>query len=514
MRVTGDGGRLAYAAALAALLGAGVVYRSWGVVIGEPLDFWADEAWWAVLIERVSLAEFSLRPVGYVWLSQRLAAFGDPEFMLRLPSWLAALGTLAFTTASARRLLGSRAVVLLVVCLVALHPKLIAFAKEFKPYAIEAFLYSAVIHCGLVCRARTAIWTGAVAALPFAYNLVFLYPGLAAATVPRGLRARPLALLLCVAAAGAVVAFGAIQVHAALDLGVRHAIWGEKYGVFPPPGGVFDAVRWYASATWSLLQLPAALPAPHATLSALLPPVLASASVLGAGFLVLRRRFALLLLLGGPMAFAGVANVFEFWPYGAFRTNLFLIPPLALLVGVGLQTLADAPPLRLAVPVAALACAVLFAVASPGQHRMKHAADWAPSPQLTQALGAMQSRLRADPSPIANVIIADWHSWRVLRYYLEFDTRASYAALRDSAALVRGPVTGREALAALIADAHRDARARDGVTRVWVVITKLDRFEAVLDDPHVRGYAVHRQAFATHDADYHPVLVELRVAGR
>ena len=506
--------RTAYAAALAALLLAGVLFRSWGVVIGETLDFWADEAWWAELMARVSLAEFSLRPVGYVWLSQRLVAFGDPELVLRLPSYVAALGTLAFTTASAHRLFASRVVVLLVVCLVALHPKLIAFAKEFKPYAVEAFVYSAFIYYGLVGRARAAVWVGALAALPFAYNVVFLYPGLAAATLPRWLRERPLASLLCLAAACVVVALAAIQIHAALDLGARHAIWGDKYGVFPPPGGTTDTVRWYARATWNLLRFPAALPTPHASLSAPLASVCAAVAVFGAWMLARRRRFALLLLLVGPVAFAGVANAFEFWPYGAFRTNLFMIPPLALLVGVGMQALMAWSPLRGVVSAAALAAIAVWVVASPGQHRMKQAADWAPAPQLTQALSAMQSRLRADAEPAANVIIADWHSWRVFHYYLDFDARASYADLRAAASLVRGPVTGRAALIALLSDAHREAQARDGVTRVWLVITKLDRFAPVLDDPLVREFAVHRQAFATHDADYHPVLVELRIPGR
>ena len=145
---------------------------------------------------------------------------------------------------------------------------------------------------------------------------------------------------------------------------------------------------------------------------------------------------------------------------------------------------------------------------------MKHAADWAPSPQLTQTLDEMQQRLRADPTPAKNVIIADWHSWRVLRYYLEFDTRKAYVDLRASTTLVRGPLTGHAELAALVAATRDDAQARAGVTRIWLVVTKLDRFEALLSDPLVRELAVDTRRFATHDPAYHPILVELRVRGR
>lgn len=514
MAVT-DRSQVAFVIAVLAVFAVGIAFRSWGVLV-STFDFWADEAWWATLTTHIALTESGIRPIGYLWLSQYLATFDHPELTLRLPSYLAGIGTMVCVYLAARRLLTLRVLALLALCLVALNPKLIAFAKEFKPYSLETFVHSGLLLWAIVCMQRRRVGVAfpavALAVLPFCYNILFLYPGLALAMLAMSRiwhRVKPLhwagfalagTLLLLLLHGFASEALGTAE---------RARFWGDKYGVFPPAdAGALSLADWYLRNTWVLVSMPGGtMTAAQVTFGI--------SYLVGVGALVATRRFTELVLLVGPLVFVAFANGLGYWPYGPFRTNIFLFPYFILVACYGLDRLITHRRLR---AFAIAAVVILFASMVPLEPRaltMKHARDWAPAPQLTEVLDEMQDRLAADPTPAANVIVADWHAWRPLEYYLERSPhgRDTYARLRMETTLVQErPLVGVDRLSALVEAAHCTG-APVGSTRVWVVIVKLDRFADFLTHPLVGAYGVHQRRFATHDPLYHPVLVEMRVPG-
>lgn len=509
-----DRSQVAIVAAGLVVFAAGVAFRSWGVLFGT-FDFWADEAWWATLTTRIALTESGIRPIGYMWLSQHLAAFNNPELMLRLPSYLAGIGTMLCVYLAARRLLTLRMLALLALCLVALNPKLIAFAKEFKPYSLETFVHSGLLLWALVCYQRRRMGVAfpavALAALPFCYNIMFLYPGLALAMLALSRiwhRVTPLQWAAIASASVLLVLFLHGFASEALGTAERARFWGEKYGVFPPADAeALSVVGWYLRNTWHLVTMPGG--------TTMVAKIAFGVSFLvGVGALVAARLFTPLALLVGPLVLVLLANGLGYWPYGPFRTNIFLFPYFILVACYGLDRLAAHRRLR---AFAIAAAVILFASMVPLEPRaltMKHARDWAPAPQLTKVLDEMQDRLAADPRPAANAIIADWHAWRPLEYYLERSPRGrdTYAQLRTGVTLVQErPLDGVDRLAALVSDAR--CSGAPGATRIWVVVVKLDRFSGILRHPLVREFGVHQRRFAEHDPLYHPVLVELRVPG-
>jgi hypothetical protein len=497
-----------YLGAIAALLASGLLVRTWGVLI-EPLDLWADEAWWASLLESRNLDEFGFRPIGYMWLCRLLLDLGRPEVMLRLPSWLAGISALIFLWKSAELSYRTRSAVLLAILLTATQPHLIVFAKEFKPYSVEVFVFSALtfwalrdLHRG---RASGGLLTAALVAIPFSYPIVFLYPAIALAFWGErlaGLRQVTMrqaiyGTLLAVA----LLILIHLWLYEVLGAGQSRWLWGSKYDVFPIDTGLLGGLLWYAQKTWAMLALPGAVTGDHPLAAA----TFGLAYLAGIAALVSARRFRELALLCTPLCAIAFANVLGYWPYGAFRANLFLVPGAVLIIGHGFDWLAATRTTR-AVAQASLV-AVLLAAASidPESYRTKSETHWAAAPQLTRVLDEIERRRGEDTGRWNDVILADWHSWRPIFFYLR-----DYPGMQHQLRLVRGPLSDLAVLESQIANevssAHRDGRA----TRLWVVVTRLVPLGAVQSSKFVEEFAVYRHEFESQDPDYHPLLIELR----
>lgn len=506
--------RYGYALAVGALVTVAAIFRAWGV-LDAPLDFWADEAWWVANTAHRHLSLTSIRPIGFQWLSQRLLEVGHQEIALRMPSLVAGiLGVLAVAVA-AGRLVATRWIALLAVAIVAVQPSLIVFAKEFKPYSVEVAIHAAFIAWALVClqrrRAGIAFLLSPLAALPFAYNLVFLWPGLlfVACVVRRPDKMRVAALVI-----GAGVVLGAIVAHftlyETLGMAARRDFWGAKYNVFPLDESVSGAAMWYAWKSWGLITSVADPVLSGRAIESAARFVFGVAWLAGAYALVTARRWPVVALLLGPLALAMLANVLGFWPYGDFRTNLFLMPSCALVGAAGLQWIW----LRSRGVAIALGLALVLTLLpwNPGYHRHKHLPDGAGSPELTRVLDRVLADL-TDSTADEHVIVADWHSWRPLHHYL---TRSrwgarDYALVAARAALVRGPVNDAAALATEVAARIRAAQQDGTELRVWLVITKLRTMSTVLDDEVVSAHAISVTRLPAGEPDYHPIVVELVV---
>lgn len=501
--------RTLYVGAIAALLVAGTLVRTWGVLI-NPLDLWADEAWWATLLETRRLDDLGFRPVGYMWICRQLVELGSPEVMLRLLSLIAGVGALVFVWRSGELLYRSRMAVLFVLLLAAFHPKLIVFAKEFKPYSVEVLIVAGLSYWALVClrrgRVTLGFLSGALVAIPFCYPVVFLYPGVALAFAGERFSAlrrwTPQGRVIAAVIATCVLVLGHLYLFERLDAAQSRWYWGSKYDVFPISTGFLGGLAWYARKTWDLLSLPGALEN--------VPPALRSLFAIawlgGVAALVAAKRYRELALLGAPLVVVAVMNALGYWPYGAFRTNLFLLPGLLLVGGRAIDWLAGRSRLRLASFAVVLLALVAAATVDPRSYREKSIAHWAPSPQLTAVLDAIQARQTADSGDWNEVILADWHSWRPIDYYLR-----RYPDLHGRSRLVRGPLADVSSLESQIAREIETAFRADCPTRLWVVVTRIDRHGAIGSSRWVRDFAVDRREFRTRDRNYHPVLFELRV---
>jgi hypothetical protein len=200
-----------------------------------------------------------------------------------------------------------------------------------------------------------------VLAFPFAYNIVFLLPGLFTLLGYPFLRAKAYRALLaavCAAIAAAAV-MAAIYVSALRGTtqdngGSTEHFWGTKYDVFYLPNAhqphrATTRLRWLARKYCDL----AAFPGSHGNPSRKgdfavgeTPHKLAEVGCYawlllhGLGLLALlayRRRW--LLLLTGPLLVSMAFNALSLWPFGAFRSNVFLLAYLVLMPMFGLDVL-------------------------------------------------------------------------------------------------------------------------------------------------------------------------------
>jgi len=377
--------RVAYRVALVAFILIGVYLRSRRYWI-DPLGLWVDEATWGIRLLRRPLTQLEFRPIGYMALTKLIVTVYSDERTLRLLSYVAGVASLLITADLGKYLFKSRLIRVLCVAVVAYNPLLIDMAREFKPYSVEF-----CVHLGLVwlyvrwhesrSRARLgALLACSTLAFPFAYNIVFLLPGLFTLLGYTLLRARAYrALIVTVCAALAAIALMATIYVTALrgttqDSSGTEQFWGHKYDVFYlptalQPSSVTARVSWLARKYGDL----AAFPGSHGN-----RPLTASASVTattsklaevgsrtwlllhGVGLLALllyRRQWLPLLL--GPLLVSMVFNALSLWPFGAFRSNVFLLAYVILIPMFSLDLLLTAR-VVIARSVGALGAALLL----------------------------------------------------------------------------------------------------------------------------------------------------------
>lgn len=330
--------------AMLAIVALGLFLRLHGWA-SNRLSFWYDEAMWAGRLLRLPLQELAIRPVGFMWLTRTVVrCFGDSELWFRFLPAVGSAGALLLTPYVASRLHASKVLRLLLVLVFALHPALIDFANEFKPYSFEV-----LVHLGAVALylryAETSRW-GWLAALLcylplgflFAYNLTFAYPGLLLLLLWRAWRSSARAKqVVATVAAGAVCAAVVVGVHQwSLDDVVREktaSYWGKKYDVFYE-GDEQTRVDWTLHSVSDMLAMAGlrrelwshtSLVSDETTselgsLDRLLWVTLSAAGVLA----LWRQRRELLLVLVLPLVVLAVVNYLGRWPMGAFRTNLFM----------------------------------------------------------------------------------------------------------------------------------------------------------------------------------------------
>lgn len=334
-----------------AVLAFGLWLRSRGVVLGATLPLWNDEAQWAVFLETEELTTLFIRPIAFMALTKGLVeVFGHAEWVYRLLPWLGGVVTLLAAPALARRLFSSSYARFFLVCALALHPGAIDLARDFKPYSVALAFHLVMLILALDyvasqrTRALSLVLGFGVAGVLFAQDIIFLYPalflaiGLAALRAKLGHHVRAIALAAVSTVALLLGLYALIWSN--MDADGERSYWGQKYDVFYMPDSerAPSHAHWVARKTGDVLAMPGMRrehwesAAPHDTLESPLPVraqvdryLWIGLGVLGVVALVrCRKPYAALLLLG-PIAVLLAFNLLGRWPYGSFRTNLFLL---------------------------------------------------------------------------------------------------------------------------------------------------------------------------------------------
>lgn len=466
---------LAYRAAVVVSLLLGVVVRVIGQLVSVS-SLWMDEAEWARRLIARSPFSFRFRPFGYMWAEKELVSvFGATEFWLRFLSFLAGLSTLFLMPYIGSRLLKGRLARLALVFLFALHPALIDLSKEFKPYAFEVLIH--VVPVVLFLRYRQTLRPGffyaLLASVPllfaFAYNLTFAWPGLLVLCLLVGRRELGKRGVLLAIGSGAACVAMLIVVYATMLRGLgsekSENYWGKKYDVFyqpprPPPAAGEDddeddsqaveadagsRVDWIVRKYADLVATPGLrreIWEPDRSVPRPLTRELASIDrwfwvllhCVGIGALLLRRRYEDLLLLTLPLACAVACNAVGLWPFGAFRTNLFLCFYVLVIAAVGIDEFASGHTVRsllLSVVLALTNVAPGFAFGF-DWHAEKHI--WTRNHrerELLETLRAERERdLKADPSSPPAPLLLDPQTFMSHDFYLDVhpETRAKHRA--------------------------------------------------------------------------------------
>lgn len=325
-------------------LALGVALRVMGY-FGDALQLWLDEASWAVMLVD---GDFTwIRPAGYMWLTGVLVSIANNEQTLRALSLVSGIALLPLWLFVLRRTVQSKAVVVFGLVLLAIQPVAIGMSKEFKPYILEAMLHGALIAWTLAylkSRRRghmIGLSTTALVAPLFAWSVVFAYPAVFAVTCWRALRDRRFAdMAIGVGGAFATLAaLGGIWVMRLAGEDEKTDFWGRKYDVFFVDSGLGAHLEWLVAKTVEIQQAPATL-----ELAVPLPGLAEALDVLAVAFglagvvtLLARRRFADAVVWLLPWAVALTFNIAGKWPWGVFRTNVFMLLYATGILCIGLD---------------------------------------------------------------------------------------------------------------------------------------------------------------------------------
>ena len=334
-------------AATAACLVVGFWLRARGFFYDVPA-MGLDECSWGMMLMDLPLRELLIRPPGFMAVSKVSAwLFGPTEAALRTLPWLAGIASLGLAPFLANRLFDTAAPRLLFVAIIAMQPAITDLTKEFKPYSLSVALHMALVYLALRYvteqRRRDLVWLLSVAAVGilFTQDLVFAYPGVFALVGWNAFKNHRRHLPAVVGAALLIVAALLLQYFLIWKNLPKDeaAYWGNKYNVFYVPTSRASYFEWL----FGRYRRFAALPSQQRTywdvewldgndwvsFVELATDIWLVLHVLGLLVLLLRRRYRDLVLLVLPLLVLVVFNRLGFWPFGAFRTNSFLIPYLA-----------------------------------------------------------------------------------------------------------------------------------------------------------------------------------------
>jgi hypothetical protein len=405
----------------AVIIGVGVLLRLLGQL---TIEVWADEALWANKLLEGNVGW--IRPPAYMAATKLLLAVRNDEVMLRSLSLLPSLVQLPLLFLLLRRIVVPWAA-LVGVFLLAVHPTVVAMAKEFKPYALEASVHTALIAMALAyvqaprTRLLVALVVVAAVAPPFAWSPVFIYPGVFLAVGFSAWQAgRRTDVMVAV---GGVVAtllvLGGVFMARLKNADPHPEFWGTSYNVFYLGSSVGDRLAWIADQTDALMSWPLRL---KWLIGVVEPLKVVSTGLVCTGILalVLGRRWSLVLLLVLPWGVMLAFNQAGQWPWGVFRTNVFVLSWAIPLLVIGLEAIRGllARRHRAASTALAVVAVVGLAGAAPinlDAFRHKGSGTFTADAAVLQGLRVLKATVG---TPTKKVVVAfDGQGCTIMRYY-------------------------------------------------------------------------------------------------
>lgn len=440
----------AYFAALAAVVAWGALLRSARFWL-DPVALWGDEAMWAARMLSQPLLSPSFRPLGFMALCTGLAELlSVDERVLRLPSYAASLASLLLLFRLGHRVLSGvgtplaprRACVLLMMTVAALHPMLVDFAREFKPYSLELFVHLLLLDRYLAYRdsgTHTDLLRLLVLAplsFFFAYNAIFAFPTLYGLLMIEMLSRRAWRRMTAVVASALSGLLSIVLLYLLIFRSIPEgeddsSFWGKKYGVFFLDDHGGSQVRWEIDKLLEVAAFPGAGRLFWDKSSALSDRALRELAgveslawivLFVAGATLLWRRRELWALFLVPVATVMVFNVVGLWPWGAFRTNLFVLAYVFCLPFVTLARIAQHS--QRALTATLVAGSILFVVPTVafglGVRAEKRA--WTGHSEFPRIVERIVSErrvtLQRQPAAPREVILLDAYTCEVYQFYL------------------------------------------------------------------------------------------------
>ena len=365
-------------------------------------SLWIDEAWIALnLIEKPFSAltgrlDFNqAAPVGFLLVEGAAAKLiGYGEKTLRLFPLVCGVASVPCFAWLARRAL-ARAAAPLAVLLFAVADALIYYSAELKPYETDVAATVALLALGIVLteqdlrpRAAVGIAIGGALLITLSYPALFMLVAVAAALLTRGLTERgrshttmSIVLAVWAAVAGPLIVLGSSRVD-----DVRHSFEGGSGGYLGVGGASspLHALNVMGSGLAAATGFPQQHPFSQLEKLALVCALVGAVSLA-------RRSRSMALALVVPFVLLFAASGLRLYPI-TLRTELFLVPPIVLLIAEGTHRLTRAVPRRWQ-----LGAAVLLALVVAG------------GPVSLAARHVVHPRTHEELKPVLEYVQGHWH---------------------------------------------------------------------------------------------------------
>lgn len=432
-----------YAIAVLVTLALGVFLRVNGWLRHDP-SFWMDEALWASRLLSWPLLNLGIRPVGFMGITRFVVQLlGAREVWFRLLPALGGIGALLLMPYVVSRLITTRWIRFVLILLFAIHPALIDYCSEFKPYSWEVLVHLVPVAMYLrYQQTQRREWFFALLAyLPIgfllAYNLALAFPGLLllclwiAWASPQRRQWVAATLLSGALCAGLGVTIYALSLKKVTKEEKTESYWGKKYDVFYEKTESQSRVDWTVQKVNDL----AAFVNHRRDLWSYSPAISErKATELGAvdrlfwmvlsyvGVVALwRKRRDMLMVLIAPLGMMLLGNLVGKWPLGVFRTNLFTLVYLFPLPFVAMEALAKTRGRALALGTATAALALIpdFRFAFDWQgHKRTFTRDFYMREVIVELYEQRKAQLAKDPQLPPARLYLELHSLYPVKFYL------------------------------------------------------------------------------------------------
>ncbi|MBW2132874.1 MAG: glycosyltransferase family 39 protein [Deltaproteobacteria bacterium] len=340
-----------YPVLLAAVAGIGIYLRVYDFFV-SPLSLWYDEAWRASnllstggLFNAMIKGNNNIDPVIFNIGVYLLAKIYNTESTLRLISLLPSLLSIWLVYRIARELTNEKWIVFWAVLVVSIHPTLIDYSRELKPYALVLCMHLAVICLYLAfrdTRSTAKIYLFSLFLLISYFvsiTTVFLFPGIYVLLLIRHIREKESAAAKAVLISAGILF---LCLGAAAYYQIKYVPIGTQVANFGDTFNLKDTFFWYARwAVQHYFEMISHILMPIDLMN--VRPVMGffyiALYVFAIAWLFIDKSYEKLALFFSPILVLLVFNRLGLWPWGFTRTNLFVFGYIILTAICGLDIL-------------------------------------------------------------------------------------------------------------------------------------------------------------------------------